>query len=88
MRDHEGGGNPSEGEYIETVEIPITKARDMVFDEGYVKPTGCAFAVMWFLKERYKPSLRELIQTNVLGVGVVTTLGIGALLGLLAAFKQ
>lgn len=55
MRSTAGGGNVEEGEYIETLEIPVTKLRDFVFDENHVKPPGCAFAVFWFLAER-KPT--------------------------------
>lgn len=73
MRENAGGGNPSEGEFIETVEIPISKARDFVFDESHVKPTGCAFAVMWFLNDKYKPSFIEVVRENSFEIGVMAS---------------
>lgn len=91
MRDNSGGGNSSEGEMIETVEVPITQVRDLVFDENYAKPTGCAFAILWFLKEKRSPSLREVLHNNMYEVGVLasgisllamfTALGLHALRG-------
>lgn len=85
MRDRNaGGGNRNEGEYIETVEVPVSKARDFIFDENHVKPTGCSFAVMWFLKERNKPSFIEVLNQSSFEIGVVAA-GI-SLLAMLTAF--
>ena len=73
MRENAGGGNQSEGELIDTVEIPVSKARDFIFDESHVKPTGCAFAVMWFIKEKYKPTFLESLRENSFEISVMAS---------------
>lgn len=77
MRVKPGGGNADEGEFIETVEVPVSRARDFVLDGNHVKPTGCAFAVMWFLRERQGLSLKETVERHGLHVCVVA-LGLSA----------
>jgi len=48
MKVSEGGGLADEGEFIETVEVPISQALDLVGDTTVQRPTGLLFALMWF----------------------------------------
>ncbi|XP_067938531.1 uridine diphosphate glucose pyrophosphatase NUDT14-like isoform X2 [Watersipora subatra] len=73
MRDTMGGGNPSELEMIETVEVPLARLRDVVFDENLSKASGFAFAIMWFLKERYRPRIVEVFYRNTLEIGLISS---------------
>ncbi|KAF6021165.1 hypothetical protein EB796_020526 [Bugula neritina] len=73
MRLSKGGGNPAEGEYIETVEVPISQLYDFILDESIPKPTGCAFGVSWFLKEKLRPSFVEVMRQNYLQIAVVSS---------------
>ncbi|ESO96421.1 hypothetical protein LOTGIDRAFT_150029 [Lottia gigantea] len=56
MKVNAGGGLESEGELIETVEIPVTKGREMIYDESINKPAGMMFGLLWFYENKYKPS--------------------------------
>ena len=46
MRVSEGGG--IEDEMIEVIELPISEARDFMFDESIAKTAGLMFAFMWW----------------------------------------
>ena len=47
MRRGEGGG--VDGEVIEIVELPVTRARAFLFDESVAKTPGLMFAFMWWM---------------------------------------
>ena len=51
MRVSEGGG--IEDEMIEVLEIPLSKAREFIFDESTAKTAGLMFAFMWWF-DRYE----------------------------------
>ena len=51
MRVSEGGG--IDHEMIEVMEIPLSKARDFMFDESIAKTAGLMFAFMWWFS-RFK----------------------------------
>ena len=42
------GGNVTEGEFIETMYLPLNEARDFVFNDDYVKPSSFVAAFCWF----------------------------------------
>lgn len=46
MRVSEGGGVDTE--LIEVIEMPVSKAREFIFDESIAKTTGILFAMMWW----------------------------------------
>jgi len=46
-----GGGVAGE-ELIEVIEVPLTNARDLMFDESIPKTPGLLFAFEWFLNRR------------------------------------
>jgi len=48
MKISDGGG--VDGEVIEVIELPVAKAREMIYDESIVKTTGLAFSFMWFFE--------------------------------------
>ena len=48
-----GGGSHEEGEVIEVVEIPVERARLMMFDESLARPAGFMFSLMWFFTFKY-----------------------------------
>ncbi|WP_353661893.1 NUDIX domain-containing protein [Hydrogenimonas sp. SS33] len=50
MRVGEGGGIDDES--IEVVEVPLSKAREFMFDESIVKTPGLLFAFMWFFSTK------------------------------------
>ncbi|NEW61682.1 NUDIX domain-containing protein [Sulfurovum sp. bin170] len=50
MRVSDGGG--IETELIEVVDMPISKAREFIFDESIAKTTGLLFALMWWFDRR------------------------------------
>lgn len=51
-----GGGLQDEGEYIEVVEVSLTVAQHMIFDESIPRPLSFVFAMMWFFHKKL-PSL-------------------------------
>ncbi len=46
-----GGGVPGE-EQIEVLELPLSKAKEFLFDESKAKTPGLMFAFYWFFKEK------------------------------------
>jgi UDP-sugar diphosphatase len=46
MHTHKGGGIDTE--LIEVVELPISKAKDFIYDESVAKTTGLLFSFMWW----------------------------------------
>ena len=42
------GGNVTEGEFIETMYLPLNEARDFVFNDDYVKPSSFVAAFCWY----------------------------------------
>ncbi len=48
-----GKGGGIDDEMIEIVNLPLSQAREFMFDENLVKTPGLLFAFMWFF-ERYK----------------------------------
>ena len=50
MRVSQGGG--IEDELIEVVEIPITEAKEFIFDESIGKTVGLMFAILWWFERR------------------------------------
>ncbi len=51
MRVSDGGG--IDDEVIEVIELPISKAKEMIYDDSIAKTTGLAYTIMWFF-ERYR----------------------------------
>ena len=43
------GGNVTEGEFIETMYLPLNEARDFVFNNDYVKPSSFVPVFCWYL---------------------------------------
>ena len=43
-----GGGNITEGEFIETMYLPLNEAKDFVFNDDYVKPSSFVAAFCWY----------------------------------------
>ncbi|XP_050407073.2 uridine diphosphate glucose pyrophosphatase NUDT14 [Patella vulgata] len=54
MKVGEGGGLVEEGEFIETVEIPVDKGKSFIYDESIAKPIWTMFALQWFYDNKYK----------------------------------
>ena len=50
MRVSDGGGVDTE--LIEVIDMPISKAREFIFDESVAKTTGLLFALMWWFDKR------------------------------------
>jgi UDP-sugar diphosphatase len=48
------GGGVADEELIEVVEIPLEKAKELMFDETIPKTPGLLFAFEWFLNKRSK----------------------------------
>ena len=48
MKVSDGGGVAAEGEFIETVEVPVSQTLDFIRDNTVQRPTGMLFALMWF----------------------------------------
>ena len=42
------GGNVTEGEFIETMYLPLNEARDFVLNDDYVKPSSFVAAFCWY----------------------------------------
>ena len=51
-----GGGLEEEGEFIEVLHIPKTDIESFIYDETKPKPSGCIFAVLWWLNKFDKKS--------------------------------
>ena len=43
-----GGSNITEGEFIETMYLPLNEAKDFVFNDDYVKPSSFVAAFCWY----------------------------------------
>lgn len=54
MKVGEGGGNASEGEMIEVIEIPVSETLAFVMDETVETPVGLLFGVMWYMACKQK----------------------------------
>ena len=81
MRSSNGGGNPHEGELIDTIEIPVSKAKEFIFENSHVMPPGCAFAILWFLSERRRVGFIERMRENSREIFVASAgLSLGAAL--------
>ncbi|CAG5136439.1 unnamed protein product [Candidula unifasciata] len=50
MRVSKGGGLASEGELIEVVEMTVTEARQLIFDEDVNREASSMFALLWFFQ--------------------------------------
>jgi len=50
MHTHKGGGIDTE--LIEVIELPITKAKEFIYDESIAKTTGLLFAIMWWFDQK------------------------------------
>lgn len=48
MKVSEGGGNRTEGEIIDLVEIPVKDSLKFIKDTNYIKPYLVNFAILWF----------------------------------------
>ncbi|KAK2173596.1 hypothetical protein NP493_864g01060 [Ridgeia piscesae] len=49
MRVGEGGGNPTEGELIEVIEVPVSESLAFVMDETVETPVGLLFGITWYM---------------------------------------
>lgn len=49
-----GGGNPSEGEMIDVVHVPVSELNQLLFDARKKKSVGSCFGIMWFLHQKKK----------------------------------
>ena len=49
MRVGEGGGNPSEGELIEVIEVPVSDSLAFFMDETVETPVGLLFGITWYM---------------------------------------
>lgn len=47
-----GGGDESEGELIEVIEMSIPEVNDYISSGDVQSPSGFLFAVMWFLSKK------------------------------------
>ncbi|XP_023232028.1 uridine diphosphate glucose pyrophosphatase-like [Centruroides sculpturatus] len=52
MKTHQGGGNSQEGEYIEVIELPLSEAHQLIYDEMVPRPVSLLFALMWFFDKK------------------------------------
>ena len=48
LKSHNGGGVDTED--IEVIYLPITKAKEFIFDESIAKAAGLAYSFMWFFE--------------------------------------
>lgn len=48
MKVSSGGGNHTEGELIDVVEIPLSEGKTFMMDESKTKYVGVMFALLWF----------------------------------------
>lgn len=55
MRKTDGGGNLTEGEYIQVVHVPLEEGTSMILHTERPRPAGLCFALMWF--EHHKKPL-------------------------------
>ncbi len=49
MKKSDGGG--IDDEQIEVIYLPLSKAKEFMFDESYIKTPGLLFGFMWFFNE-------------------------------------
>ena len=49
-----GGGMASEGELIDVFYLPVSEAREFLFDSSKKKSMGLCFGFMWFLETNNK----------------------------------
>lgn len=49
-----GGGNPSEGEMIEVIYVPVSELMEFLVDSDKKKSVGSCFGIMWFLHQKKK----------------------------------
>lgn len=55
MKVHKGGGLESEGEIIETYQLPVQNIQEFIDDKTSMdRPSSCLFALMWFLANKKK----------------------------------
>lgn len=45
-----GGGDPSEGEMIDVIHVPVRDIDEFITDESKKKSMGLCFGFMWFAK--------------------------------------
>ena len=48
MNVSKGGGNISEGEFIDVMYLPLSEAKDFVFNDDYPKPGSLTAAFCWY----------------------------------------
>ncbi|XP_013778963.1 uridine diphosphate glucose pyrophosphatase-like isoform X3 [Limulus polyphemus] len=48
MRQHSGGGNTCEGEEIDVVDLTLSEAKALIFNEDVPRPVTLILALMWF----------------------------------------
>ena len=53
----EGGGLEEEGELIRVVDIPVPKAKSLIYDSDLALPVELKFALLWFFAEKL-PTMR------------------------------
>lgn len=59
MKVSEGGGNISEGEFIDVVEMDLTKAYALMYDETAARPGSLILALMWFFQHKMPPKVNQ-----------------------------
>ena len=52
MKVNDGGGNVSEGEMIELMEIPVKDSLQFVMGESYERPNEMAIGIMWYFMNK------------------------------------
>lgn len=52
MKVSKGGGNVSEGEYIDVLEMDLTKAYSLIYDETVPRPESLLLALLWFFQHK------------------------------------
>lgn len=58
MKVSEGGGNVNEGEYIEVIELDLSKSYSLIYDETIARPASFILALMWFFHHKVPPRPR------------------------------
>ena len=48
MKTSQGGGLQDLGEFIELFHLPLSEAKDFVFNDELSKPSGAVAALLWF----------------------------------------
>jgi len=51
MQETSGGGLVEEGEFVEVVDLPKADLESFIYDESKPKPSGCVFALLWWLNK-------------------------------------